>query len=228
MCFCAVCGRVAPWTGPAHCVHLLCCWCSGCLQHHRYSHPEIVSLIHTNTRTGWMTRATRKCCDLAACYLGVVLAKLCVFTVARCQRIPGRCRSRCLSALCLWTHSIRMCPLSHEKLKFSRLLSLSDPSARLPSPREVMSVGDVAVSVCCAASVKPVFSLIQPNCNFSALYTPAPHSTCLLQLGPCHAEPCTSLMLSCSLSSVAALAGCWVFPQMLSLRINRYFKTHIY
>lgn len=50
MCFCAVCCRVAPWTGPAHCVHLLCCRCSGRLQHHRYSHPEIVSHIRTCTR----------------------------------------------------------------------------------------------------------------------------------------------------------------------------------
>lgn len=47
VCFCAVCSWVAPWTGPAHCVHLLCCRCSGCLQHHRYSHPEIVSPIYT-------------------------------------------------------------------------------------------------------------------------------------------------------------------------------------
>ena len=44
---CAVCSRAAPWTGPAHCVHLLCCRRSGCLQHHRYSHPEIVSHMHT-------------------------------------------------------------------------------------------------------------------------------------------------------------------------------------
>lgn len=50
VCFCAVCGWIAPWTGPAHCVHLLCCWCSGCLQHRRYSYPEIVSGITTYTR----------------------------------------------------------------------------------------------------------------------------------------------------------------------------------
>lgn len=97
VCFCAVCGRVAPWTGPAHCVHLLHCRCSGCLQYHRYSHPEIVSHIHTyvHTRIGWMTQAIRKC-DPVACYLGVVLAKLCMFMVARCQRIPGRHRSTLL------------------------------------------------------------------------------------------------------------------------------------
>lgn len=59
VCFCAVCSRVAPWTGPAHCVYLLCCRCSGRLQHHRYSHPEIVSPIYTyihiqtHSHTSW-------------------------------------------------------------------------------------------------------------------------------------------------------------------------------
>lgn len=54
VCFCAVCSWVAPWTGPAHCVNLLCCRCSGCLQHHRYSHPEIVSHIHAYIHTHWL------------------------------------------------------------------------------------------------------------------------------------------------------------------------------
>lgn len=54
VCFCAVCSRVAPWTEPAHCVNLLCCRCSGCLQHHRYSHPEIVSHIHAYIHTHWL------------------------------------------------------------------------------------------------------------------------------------------------------------------------------
>lgn len=82
VCFCAVCGWTAPWPGPAHCVHLLCCWCSGCLQHHRYSYPEIVSaaLTHSNH---WK------------------MSKLCMFVLAPCQRIPGCHRSHCWRSLCL-------------------------------------------------------------------------------------------------------------------------------
>lgn len=86
------------------------------------------------------------------------------------------------------------------------LLSLLDPSARLLSPQEVMSVGDQAASVCFAASLKPVFSLIQLNCKFSTVYTSAPQSTCLLQLGPCHVHPYTCLTLTWSLSVVTASA----------------------
>lgn len=189
MCFCAVRSWVAPWTGPAHCVHLLCCRCSGCLQHHRYSHPEIVSRIHAYIRRRtrlWLNDATK--CDLVVCYLGSSpRINMCMFMLARCQRIPGRHRSRCCSALCPWTHSIKMCSFSLMKSWRSVSFSLfSDPSARLPSLQEVMSVGDEAVSVCCAASVKPVFSLIQTNCNFATLYTPAPQSASLPQLRPCH------------------------------------------
>lgn len=85
--------------------------------------------------------------------------------------------SHCWRALCAFY-------LMKSLLQFSlSLLSSLDLSAQLPSPQEV-SAG-WAVSVCCAASVKPVFSLIQPNNNFSTIYTPTPQSTCLLQLEPC-------------------------------------------
>lgn len=99
-----------------------------------------------------------------------------------------------------------------------------DPSARLPSPQDVTTVGDEAVSVCCAASVKPVFSLIQPNSNFSTLYTPTPQSTCLLQLGSHHAEPCTSLMVAFSHSALAALDfGCKILQD--SKIVTKKMKT---
>lgn len=42
-CYSAVCRRLAPWTSPAHCVHLLCCWRSSRFQHYCNAHPEIVS-----------------------------------------------------------------------------------------------------------------------------------------------------------------------------------------
>lgn len=161
-----------------------------------------VTYIHTYRRTcihtqGLNDKSHSRKRDPAACYLGVFHAKLCMFVVAHCQRIPGCSRSRCSIALCLWTHSIKMHLFFSEKLKFSLLLCFLDPSVRLPSPQEVMSVGDVALSVCYAASVKPVFSIIHLKRNFSTLSTPAPQSTCLLQLGPCHVEPCSFLMITC-------------------------------
>lgn len=42
-CYSAVCRRLAPWTSPAYCVHLLCCWRPGRFQHYCNAHPEIVS-----------------------------------------------------------------------------------------------------------------------------------------------------------------------------------------
>lgn len=99
-----------------------------------------------------------------------------------------------------------LCLFSREKLKSSRRLCFLDPSARPSSPQDVMSVGDEAASLCYAASAKLVFLLIQLNCNSSTLYTPAPQSTCLFQLSPCHVEPHT-----CSLRAVTASAGCMIF-----------------
>lgn len=101
---------------------------------------------------------------------------------------------------CLFSHEspLQLCPL------FLLSLFFFDPSARLPTPQEVSAVGDEAVSVCCA-SIKPVFSLIQLNGNFSTLYTPTPLSTCLLQLGSRHAQPRVSLMFAFSFGALAAL-----------------------
>lgn len=88
LCFCAVCSRVAPWTGPAHCVHLLRCRCSGCLQHHRYSHPEIVShmcihtprMIDTSHWKVWCVCSDQSC---RSCVIG------CVLIMAPCQECQG-------------------------------------------------------------------------------------------------------------------------------------------
>lgn len=38
-----VCRRLAPWTSPAYCVHLLRCWRSSRFQYYCNAHPEIVS-----------------------------------------------------------------------------------------------------------------------------------------------------------------------------------------
>lgn len=114
---------------------------------------------------------------------GAVLSKLCMFTVARFQRIPGRHFSAAE------TLSVREPILSQcasffmNSWKCSFLLSFLDPSCHVSERRGGS-----------ASSVKPVFFLIQPKCSFSTLYTPAPQSTCLLHLGPCHVEPCMSPM----------------------------------
>ena len=163
--------------------------------------------------------------------LGVVFAKQqCVFVVARRQRIPGRHPSRCWSALRLWTHSIKMCLFSLESLSTNSSLfffggggggggSICSPV----SPQEAVSIADV--SLCHVTSVKPVFSLILPNCNFPSLL---PHL--LLSVfnpaGARHVESCTSLLM-CSLSRGSA--GWWVFPQMLSRsrKQNRSFSANV-
>lgn len=64
-CYFAVCSWVTPWTGPAHCVHLLCCWCSSRFQHYCNTDPEIVSHCIQNLYFSTM------------------------FMVVDCQRIPG-------------------------------------------------------------------------------------------------------------------------------------------
>lgn len=165
MCFCAVCSRVAPWTEPAHCVHLLCCRCSGCLQHHRYSHPEIVSPI-THTYTHWLnvTQAIKKF-DRFARYLEVDLAKLWLSWLAAREFQDAIAHAAVVLSVCEPILSECACfPMKSWSSAF--LLSLLDPSARLLSPQEIMSVGDKAVSVCFVASLKPAFSLIQLNCKF--------------------------------------------------------------
>lgn len=112
-------------------------------------------------------------------------------------------------------------PSSAQAFFFSSL-SFFDPSSRLPTPREVSAVGDEAVSVCCASPVKPVFFLVQLNGNFSALYTPTPLSTCLLQLGSRHAQPRVS-----DVGVLVRRSCCFTFrpflPQMASPRKLRAF-----
>lgn len=142
VCFCAVCSRVAPWTGPAHCVHLLCRWRSSRLQHHCYSHPEIVSRSHTYTHVSVVPHQT-------ACLRWHAARE---FQDAITHIAP-----------------VLVLPVFSWKKKSSFIFGTSspslflspffcvDPSALLPSPQEVTSLGDEAVSLCRAASPKPVF-----------------------------------------------------------------------
>lgn len=108
VCFRAVRVRVAPRTGPAHRVHLLRCRRSGRLQHHRHSHPEIVSrtrtCIHTNAHSRACIGRTTRAHTHTGIWPPVMAAQSrpkCVFALARCQRIPGR--FRCQNELVFWS-----------------------------------------------------------------------------------------------------------------------------
>lgn len=77
---------------------------------------------------------------------------------------------------------------TREKPKLCLLLFFLYPSAPLPSPQEVISVGDEALTLCCAASVKPVFSFnptelltfstSSHTCSSVNLFTPAGAVSC--------------------------------------------------
>lgn len=152
---------------------------------------------HTYKHTHCLMTQTIRKCDVVACYLGAALAKLCMFMVAFCQRIPGCYRRRCSSALCLWTHSRRACLFSRIKLKSDLVFSFFGSICLTSSFESVVS----GRRGCNAVSVRPVLCSIQLNCNLSTLSTPAPQSTSLLQLWSCHLEPCASRS-----SAVAAFA----------------------
>lgn len=179
VCFCAVCSRVAPWTGPAHCVNLLCCRCSGCLQHHRYSHPEIVSHIHAYIHTHWLNDTAHQMAwfllffyfyFFLSHYLEPIFTELYVFDGYSLDN--SRMVFLMLLKRSLCVNPFYQQPFPHEKLKFSCLLRFLDPPAWLSSPQDVMSVGEEALSVCCTASVKHVFLPYSAELQlFSALDT---------------------------------------------------------
>lgn len=131
---------------------------------------------------------------------GAVLAKLCMFTVARFQRIPGRHRSAA-EMLSVREPILSQCAcFLMNSWKCSFLLSFLDPSCHV-SERQG----------CSASSVKPVFFLIQPNvqlfhpshtCSSVNLFTPpgavshwAMHVSHVNMLALC--SHCFSWLLKC-------------------------------
>lgn len=81
-----------------------------------------VTYMHTNTRIGWMTQAIRWC-DLFFSSFNLILLNQSSPNDLHVWRLLGRelqdANAHAAVALGVWTHSIKIDPYSHEKLKFS-------------------------------------------------------------------------------------------------------------
>ena len=144
-----------------------------------------VTYIHAQPLVLWHKPSV---CDLVSRYLGLLLAKLCVFMVAPRQRIPDLYCSCCWGALYRRPFFDNV-PVFLWWVVVSAFFSYSGIHP--------LGCHRLKLFFCYTFTLKMVLSLNQLKCNLSTLNTPAPLLIWGLQLGSCRTEPCTRFAQCC-------------------------------